>query len=70
MMAAFAVFIFTFKQAGGDMTAGTVITALPPSVIALLGWANRLLILAYCAWAIFAAWYVIAPRIEAARAPT
>jgi hypothetical protein len=69
MMAAFAVFIFTFKQAGGDMTAGTAITALPPGVIALVGWANRLLILAYCVWAIIAAWYVITPRIEAARAP-
>jgi hypothetical protein len=68
MMLAFAVFIFTFKQAAGDMTAGTAITALPPGVIALVGWANRLLIAAYCVWAITMAWYVITPRMEAAPA--
>jgi hypothetical protein len=59
MAAAFAVFITTFKQAGGEMTAGAAITALPGGVIALVGWANRLLVVAYCAWAITTAWYGI-----------
>jgi hypothetical membrane protein len=62
MAVAFAVFITTFKQAGGDMNAGTAITALPDGVIALVGWANRLLIVAYCAWAITTAWQLIQPR--------
>ena len=48
MAASFAILIFTYKRAGGDMSAG-VITTLPPGVIAVVGWANRLLVLAYCA---------------------
>ncbi len=56
MAAAFAVLIVTYKQAGGDMAAGSGITVLPPGVIALVGWANRLLVLAYCAWVINVAW--------------
>ena len=49
MAASFALLIATFTQAGGDMTGGAV-TTLPAGVIALVGWANRLLILVYCAW--------------------
>lgn len=50
MITAFAMLIVTYTQAGGDMTAGTEVTTLPPGVIALVGWANRFLIVAYCAW--------------------
>jgi hypothetical protein len=49
MLAAFAMLIVTYTQAGGDMSAGAV-SVLPPGVIALVGWANRLLIVVYCAW--------------------
>ncbi len=51
MAAAFAILIITYTQAGGDMTAETTITTLPDGVIALVGWANRLLIVFYCVWA-------------------
>jgi len=50
MIAAFAMLIVTYTQAGGDMTAGTEVTTLPPGVIALVGWANRFLIVVYCVW--------------------
>ena len=48
MAATFIILITTYTQAGGDMTAPP--TVLPPGVIALVGWANRLLIVVYCVW--------------------
>jgi hypothetical protein len=57
MAAAFGLLIATFTQAGGDMTAPAAV--LPPGVIALVGWANRLLIVAYCAWAMTVTWYAL-----------
>ena len=56
-----AIFFVTYKQAGGDMTGG-VITTLPPGVVALGGWANRLLALAYNVWLMTAAWQAIKLR--------
>lgn len=50
MAAAFAVFIYTFKQAGGDLSASREMVLLPEGVIALVGWSNRLLIIVYCVW--------------------
>lgn len=39
------------------------LAALPPGVIAIGGWANRLVIIAFCAWAIGAAWCAVpSPR--------
>ncbi|RPI93529.1 MAG: DUF998 domain-containing protein [Chloroflexi bacterium] len=49
MLASFVLLMVTYTQAGGDMSAGAV-SALPPGVIALVGWANRFLIVAYCIW--------------------
>jgi len=49
MLASFVMLIVTYTQAGGDMSAGAV-SVLPPGVIAWVGWANRLLIVVYCAW--------------------
>jgi len=60
MAGAFALFFATYKQAGGDMSAGTPITAIPAGVIAWMGWANRLLIIAYCVWVMTVAW--LAPK--------
>jgi hypothetical protein len=54
--ATFALLIVTYTQAGGDMTAGAEVKVLPPGVIALIGWANRLLIVVYCAWVMTVAW--------------
>jgi hypothetical protein len=62
MAGAFALFIATYKQAGGDMSAGTAITALPASVIAWTGWANRLLIITYCVWVMMVAWQALERR--------
>ena len=55
----FAILISTFTQAGGDMTSTEVPTTLPDGVIAWVGWANRFLIVAYCAWVINVAWNAI-----------
>ncbi len=57
LAATFAILIVTYTQAGGDMTAeATTITTLPTGVIALVGWANRLLVVVYCMWVITVAW--------------
>jgi len=55
----FAILITTYTQAGGDMTSTEVPTTLPDGVIAWVGWANRFLIVAYCAWVINIAWQAI-----------
>lgn len=57
MAASFAAFISTYKAAGGNVTDGVAPTTLPEGVIAVIGWANRFLIVAYCAWIFVAAWY-------------
>src|SRR5262245_35360127 len=65
LAATFAILIFTFTQAGGEMPAeGTVVTTLPPGVIGLVGWANRLLIVVYCAWAMTLGWQAIKLRAK------
>ena len=57
---AFAVMMATYAQAGGDMSASAeVVTTLPEGVIALVGWANRFLIVVYCEWVMTVAWYAI-----------
>jgi hypothetical protein len=58
----FAILITTFTQAGGDMTSTEVPTTLPDGVVALVGWANRFLIVAYCAWVITVAGQAIKLR--------
>ena len=56
----FAIMIATYAQAGGDMSASAeVVTTLPKGVIALVGWANRFLIVVYCEWVMTVAWYAI-----------
>lgn len=49
LAATFVILIVTYTQAGGEMTAEAP-TTLPAGVIALVGWANRLLIVVYCVW--------------------
>jgi hypothetical protein len=48
MAASFMLLIVTYTQAGGEMT--SQVTVLPPGVIALVGWANRFLVVVYCVW--------------------
>lgn len=49
MAGTFVILIVTFTQAGGEIT--SQVTELPAGVIALVGWANRLLIVVYAIWA-------------------
>ena len=57
MAASFILLIVTYTQAGGEMTSQA--TALPSGVIALVGWANRFLIIAYCVWVMIVARYAV-----------
>lgn len=60
MAIAFAVMMATYAQAGGDMSANAeTVTTLPNGVIALVGWANRFLIVVYCSWVMIVAWFAI-----------
>ena len=61
LAATFAVFIATYIRAAGDLPA-TAPEVLPPGVIALVGWANRLLVLSYCGWVGTVAWQAIQQR--------
>jgi Protein of unknown function (DUF998) len=63
MAASFAIFIATYIQAGGAMTAEAP-AVLPPGVIALVGWTNRLLIVVYCMWVMTVAWQAIKLRSQ------
>jgi hypothetical membrane protein len=62
LVATFAVMIGTFIQSGAKIDPQAKITALPPGVIGLVGWANRLLVLLYCVWVVTAAWQAIRVR--------
>jgi hypothetical membrane protein len=58
MAGTFALLISTFMQTGAEMpTDSRTVTSLPDGVIALVGWANRFLILAFCAWVSITAWF-------------
>ncbi len=60
MAISFVILIVTFTQSGAEMpTDSTTVTTLPAGVIGLVGWANRFLIIAYCAWVINIAWQFI-----------
>jgi hypothetical membrane protein len=66
LAATFVILIVTYTQAGGDMTAQVAPAVLPPSVIALVGWANRFLIVAFCAWVMTVAWQALKLREQEA----
>jgi hypothetical protein len=60
LAAAFAVMTTEYFRAGGKMAAE--VTQLPAGVTAVVGWANRLLVVVYCAWVIAVSWQAIARR--------
>ena len=62
LIVSFIIMIVTYTQAGGDMNTTEVPTSLPTGVIALVGWTNRFLIGAYCAWVITVAWQALRVR--------
>ncbi|MGQ0456202.1 MAG: DUF998 domain-containing protein [Hyphomicrobium sp.] len=58
MAIAMAIFFTSLSNAGVELSPESKpLEALPPGVVALGGFANRFLIVAYCAWAISAAWF-------------
>jgi hypothetical protein len=59
LAAAFGVMIGTFVHSGAKVDPQAKITALPPGVIGLVGWANRLLVVLYCLWVATVAWQAI-----------
>jgi len=58
LVATFIIMIVTFTHSGASVPAEPP-TTLPPGVIGLVGWTNRLLIVAYCAWVMTVGWQAI-----------
>jgi hypothetical protein len=56
----FAVLMSTFVASGGDLESAETVPELPDGVIAFVGWANRLLVAVYSAWAAVMAWGIAA----------
>jgi len=64
LIASLAVQFLTFMHAGGHVPSDgqslPLGTVLPAGVIAVVGYANRLLVLVYCGWMMLAAWNALA----------
>jgi hypothetical protein len=58
LAASFVLMIVTFTQSGAPVPAEPPNT-LPRGVIGLVGWTNRFLIVAYCAWVMTVGWQAI-----------
>jgi Protein of unknown function (DUF998) len=58
LAATFVLLIVTFSQSGGPLPTQAP-KVLPAGVIGLVGWANRLLVVADCVWVITVAWHAI-----------
>lgn len=63
LAASFVVMVGTFVETGLP-TPAQAPRVLPPGVIGLVGWTNRLLVLNYCAWVITVAWVGIKLRVQ------
>jgi hypothetical protein len=61
LAATFVLLVATFSQVGGGLPAQAP-KVLPPGVIGLVGWANRLLVVLYCVWVITVAWQALKLR--------
>jgi hypothetical protein len=59
LVTTFIIMIVTYIQSGAKIDPQAKVIALPPGVIALVGWANRLLIVVYCLWVMTVAWQAI-----------
>lgn len=62
----FVLMVVTFMQFQGGLPT-QVPQSMPRGVIAFVGWANRLMVLAYCAWVITVAWQGI--RLQSKTGP-
>ncbi len=59
LVVTFIVMIVTYFQTGAKIDPQAKIIALPPGVIAFVGWANRLLVVVFCVWVMTVAWQAI-----------
>ncbi len=59
MAATFILMMVTYMQVGGNLTATEAPAVLPPGVIALVGWTNRLLVVIYCLWVMVVGWWLM-----------
>jgi len=61
LVATLALLMVTFNQVAGGLPTQPP-EVLPTGVIGLVGWANRLLVIVYCAWVMAVAWESIKLR--------
>jgi Protein of unknown function (DUF998) len=61
-VAAMAVMTIQFLHASGGQLPQHAPKVLPPGVLGLAGWANRLIVVANCAWVSIVAWQALATR--------
>ncbi len=61
LAATFVLLIATFSRVVGGLPAHAP-KALPPGVIGLVGWADRLLVVLYCVWVMAVAWQALTLR--------
>jgi uncharacterized protein DUF998 len=62
MVATLAVMTMQMARINGGQLPQHAPKSLPPGVLALDGWADRLLVLSPCAWVLVAAWHAISLR--------
>lgn len=58
LAATFVLLVVTFSHAPGGLPTHPP-KILPPGVIGLVGWANRLLVVLYCVWVMTLAWQAV-----------
>lgn len=58
MIGSFVLLMWSFAQSGGDLS-GAPVSVLPAGVIAVVGYANRALILVYCTWLAVVSWLLL-----------
>jgi hypothetical protein len=62
LVATLALMTMQVARANGGQLPQHAPKSLPPGVLALDGWANRLIVLSYCLWVFVAAWHAIKLR--------
>ena len=62
LVATFIIMIITYSRSGVSMNLQAKVIALPPGVLAFVGWANRLLVVFFCVWVATVAWQAIRLR--------
>jgi hypothetical protein len=63
LVATLVLMTMQLSQANGGHLPQHAPKSLPPGVLGLDGWANRLIVLSYCLWVFVAAWHAIKLRV-------